>query len=337
VEFNMRKLIKIFTITHFIFLIPWFVYAQNNKEANYHVLDSAVTTWVQSGKLVSAELLITDNGKIDFNRSYGATNLNSIWQIKSMTKPITATLILKLAEQEKLSLDDPITKYIPEFAGDKRVTIKNLLNHTSGYKNLMDWKKHPGTNQKDWITDWAKEQPNATYGEFAYSDFNYGALGYIIAVVTGEKLETYTVDEILKPLNMNDSYTWFTPDSTWASRVNNRYYWDKEKKSNIPYWTNKEEHQWPFFTGYGGIYSTAQDYAKFMQSWLDKPFKEALKSDGKNEYGYGWRLSGPVFYHGGFEGTVALAFPSGKILVFMTHSVGNTHYDELLNLLSNFE
>ena len=56
-----------------------------------------------------------------------------------------------------------------------------------------------------------------------------------------------------------------------------------------------------------------------------------------NGYGYGWRLSGPVFYHTGYDGTMALAFPSGKILIFMTHSVGNTHYNELLNLLSNFE
>lgn len=93
------------------------------------------------------------------------------------------------------------------------MTIKNLLNQTTGYANEMDWKKHPGTNQKEWITNRAKEKPNAIYGEFAYSDFNYGALGYIIAIVTGKKLETYTENEILKPLKMNDSHTWFTPDS----------------------------------------------------------------------------------------------------------------------------
>lgn len=330
---------KVKFLVAIISLVSIYGFAQNNEESSYQVIDSAITSWVQSGKLVSAELLITNNGKTDFNKAYGATELNAIWQIKSMTKPITATLVLQLEEQGKLSLDEPLTKYLPEFAGDKRVTIKNLLNHTSGYKDQMDWQKHPGSNQKDWITNWAKEPPNATYGEYAYSDFNYGALGYIISLVTGEKLESVTENEILNPLGMKESYTWFTPDSTWAPKVQTRNYWDKSKQTNIPYWTNKEEHQWPFYTGYAGIYCTARDYAKFMQSWLDNPYEKALKTDNPNGngYGYGWRLSGPVFYHTGYDGTMALAFPSGKILIFMTHSLGNTHYYELLYLLSNFE
>jgi len=336
----MREFIKIFTIVNFIVCFSTFVSAQNNEQANYHALDSAVTSWIQTGKLVSAELLITNNGKIDFDKAYGNTKPNAIWQVKSLAKPFTATLILKLAEEGKLSLEDPLTKYIPEFAGDKRVTIKNLLNQTSGYKNEMDWKKHLGTNQKDWITHWAMEQPNATYGEFAYSDFNYGALGYIIAVVTGENLETFTEQEILKPLQMTNSYTWFTPDSTWASRVNPRYYWDNEQKTNVPYWTNKEMHQWPFYTGYGGIYSTAKDYAKFMQSWIENPFEEALKINGKNGYGYGWYISGPIFWVPGRDGAIAFAFPSGKALVFMTHSVDtadNNYRKDLFELLQQFE
>ena len=138
---------------------------------------------------------------------------------------------------------------------------------------------------------------------------------------------------------MKESYTWFTPDSTWASKVNTRYYWNKDKKINIPYWTNKEEHQWPFYTGYGGIYSTANDYAKFMQSWLDNPFEDGLKTDNLNGngYGYGWYISGPLFYHGGVEGTVAFAFPSGKILIFMTHSVGNSTFWDLQKLIANWD
>jgi CubicO group peptidase (beta-lactamase class C family) len=330
---------KIKLLVAIISLVSIYGFGQNKVESSYHVLDSTITSWVQSGKLVSAELLITDKGIIDFNKAYGATELNSLWQIKSMTKPITATLILQLEEEGKLSLDDPVTKYLPEFAGDKRVTIKNLLNHTSGYKDQMDWKKHPGTNLKDWITNWAKEKPNATYNEYAYSDFNFGLLGYIITVITDEKLAAYTEKKILNPLGMKESYTWFTPDSTWASRVQTRNYWDTGKQTNIPYWTNKEEHQWPFYTGYGGIYCTARDYAKFMQSWLDNPYEKALKINEPNGdgYGYGWRISGPVFYHTGYDGTMALAFPSGKTLIFMTHSLGNTHYYELLYLLSNFE
>lgn len=90
-------------IASFTLFILSFVSAQNDKEVNYHALDSAVTSWIKKGQLVSTELLITKKGKIDFNKAFGVTKLNAIWQIKSLAKPITATLILKLAAESKLS------------------------------------------------------------------------------------------------------------------------------------------------------------------------------------------------------------------------------------------
>ncbi len=333
-----------FILLILIFSLTTVLQAQELKShERYNVIDSTINSWVISGKLVSSELLVVDKGETVFHKAYGDTEVNSIWQIKSMTKPITATTALILVEKGELSLDDKVSKYIPEFSGHEFTKIKNLINHTTGYDYMVTGWNGVDYGFKEWIKKIASTKPNQPFGKFQYSDFNIAALGYIVSVVSGQAIDKFTQESVLKPLGMNDTYTWFTPDSTWASRVNNRYRWNKEERSNELIWTPKEMHQWPFYKAAGGIYTTARDYARFMQSWLDyelltrETVIDQLNIGCQNGFGGGWYISGPVFYHGGYDGTEAYALPDNRIIIMMAHSIGNNHKSEFRNLLNKID
>ena len=82
----------------------------------------------------------------------------SIWSVKSMSKPFTATAILMLEEEGKLSLDDRVQQYIRGFAGDDRISIRHLLTHTSGYDGLGNTASF--STLSEWVADWASQPPS---------------------------------------------------------------------------------------------------------------------------------------------------------------------------------
>lgn len=313
-------------------------------------------SWVEHGDLVGAELLVIRGGETLLHQAYGwkdreagaPMHINSIFSLASLTKPVTALAVLILVSEGELALDDPVSRHIPDFQGEPRATVRDLLAQTSadggghgdGAYNVYEF-----PTLAAWVADWATTEATADYGQFTYSNFNYAALGYIAERVSGVGLGEFVTDRILRPLGMNDSFVSFSPDSSWADRVPVSYVWSTESDRYEVFWTPDRAQRWSFFPGALGLWGTAEDYARFVTFWLnlgvagghrlvsEEMIRAALQPqgfrDGEAVYGFGWFVDAlrteddlPLsFWHGGGDGTLALVYPSDRgIVVYLSQS-----------------
>ena len=168
----------------------------------------------------SGSVLIARGGKVLLSKGYGLANreLNvpnttrTKFRLGSITKQFTATAIVQLAQQGKLSLDDPASKYVPEsHEGWKKVTIRHLLRHTSGIPSFTGFPeyrtfKYLATTPTELIARFKDKplefEPGA---EYRYSNSGYYLLGDIVAKVSGMTYESYLQKNIFEPLGMADS------------------------------------------------------------------------------------------------------------------------------------
>ncbi|MGK2963697.1 MAG: serine hydrolase domain-containing protein [Gemmatimonadaceae bacterium] len=313
-------------------------------------------SWIDHGDLVGAEVLVIRRGATLLHQAYGWNNreagapmeVNSIFSLASLTKPVTALAALILVDEGKLSLDSPVSQYIPNFRGEPRATVQDLLAHTSGdggEHGNGGYNVYEFSSLSAWVEDWATSEASATYSEFSYSNFNYAALGYIIERVSGVGLGEFVTERILRPLGMNNSFVSFTPDSAWADRVPASYVWSSESNRYEVFWTPDRPQRWDFFPGALGLWGTAKDYARFVTLWLDlgvaggrqlvsaDVIRAALEPhgfrNGEPVYGFGWfvdalRTEGDLplsFWHGGGDGTLALVYPGDQgIVVYLSQS-----------------
>ena len=192
------------------------VYAQN--------LDNQFDALLQDNYTVGkpgVSALVYKEGKVIYRKAFGMANLEldvpmkpeNVFELGSITKQFTSVSILMLMEQGKLSLDDEITKYLPDYpTKGKRITIHNLLNHTSGIKSYTDLPNFRATARTDQspkeIIDIFKDEPmDFDPGEkWQYNNSGYIVLGYIIEKVSGKSYADFISDNIFVPLKMNNSY-----------------------------------------------------------------------------------------------------------------------------------
>lgn len=312
---------------------------------------------IDEGELIGAEILIIESKKETFHKSFGWADKEadeylkneSIWTVMSMTKPFTATAILMLIDEGKLSYEDSITKYIPDFKGNSQITIRDLLIQSSGDDGKHGNGGHNVTEFEsldDWVGDWAQQESTGVYGEFTYSNFNYGALAYVVQKISGKAIDEFFKERIIKPLDLQNTYVKFGSNLKWAKNVPSRYQWNDASGSYDKFWTNKEEPSWRFLSGSLGLWMSARDYATFMQMWLDKgkfngqkilresTVEDALKihvnaySEEHFGHGYGWFIEDNplVFRYGGSAGGLAKGIVSDEILmVFLTHCGNGKH------------
>lgn len=169
-----------------------------------------------------AAVLIAKKGKVIYQKAIGMADMelnvplrpDHVFRIGSVTKQFTAAAILRLAEEGKLALEDDLTKFIPDYPTQgKRITVEQLLNHTSGiksYTNMEEWDAQ--TRRKDFtpaeLVDYFKNQPmEFEPGEdWNYNNSGYILLGVIIEKVTGKTYAGYIEEQFFKPLGMKNSY-----------------------------------------------------------------------------------------------------------------------------------
>jgi CubicO group peptidase (beta-lactamase class C family) len=312
-------------------------------------IDAMLRQAVEAGEIPGAVALIARNGKIVFHKAYGMSDLqdkkpfekDAIFRIASQTKAITATAVMQLWEQGKFGLDDPISKYIPEFTDTgvidtfneadstfttnplkQPITIRHLITHTSGigYGMIDGDDRFRKIYQKAGIID-AFTIENKTIGanvkklarlplhhepgaEWTYSE-GLDVLGYLVELLSGMPLNEYFRTRILDPLGMND--TWF--------------YLPEEKAARLVPVQHKEDGKWEvftsaqfepdypikgaktFFAGGAGLSSTADDYAKFLQMYLNHGMyngdrllsRTTIRSIMENQIGDLW-AGGPKDY-----------------------------------------
>tara|TARA_R110002049_G_scaffold305515_1_gene502287 strand:+ start:65250 stop:66506 length:1257 start_codon:yes stop_codon:yes gene_type:complete len=279
-------------------------------------IDAMLKEAISDKEIPGAVALIARNGKIVFHNAYGMADNKSrktmekdaIFRIASQTKAITSTAVMILWEEGKFRMDDPISKYLPEFGkaqildtfnesdstystkpAENQITIRHLITHTSGigYGMIDGDDRFRKIYQKAKVVD-AFTSKDISIGDnikklaqlplhhepgekFTYSE-GLDVLGYFVEVVSGMPFDEFLRTRIFDPLGMND--TWF--------------YLPKKKHDRLVSVQSKNDGKWKrfedsrfeidypirgakrFFSGGAGLSSTAKDYATFLQMYLNE-------------------------------------------------------------------
>lgn len=252
---------KQFIITTILVVISNLTFAQKSKQ-----IDELLTTYEKVNQF-SGSVLVAEKGKIIFEKSYGYKNAEkgekntneSQYKIFSTTKIFTATVILKLEEQGKLSLNDKLSKYFPDFPKGDSITIKNMLSHTSGIQDESDTEK---TINEETLLKTLSEKPLSFSPNkgWAYSNSNYYLLGYIIKKVTGLDYDKAIEEFILKPLKMTASGFHFNELKSENKALGYEFIDGKNSNKALLF---KTDH--PFAAG--AMYSTVGDMYKFSEAF----------------------------------------------------------------------
>lgn len=166
----------------------------------------------------SASVAIVEDGKIVYTHGYGMARLDPAtasepwmrYSVGSISKQFTAAAILLLAQQGKLSLEDPVAKYFPDLTDAKNITIRMLLSHTSGYQDFWpeDYVMPPmmkATDPQHILNVWGKKPLDFAPGtRWQYSNTNFVIAGLIVEKLSGEPLFTFLQKNIFTPLHMQD-------------------------------------------------------------------------------------------------------------------------------------
>ena len=161
-------------------------------------------------KAYGAAELSTDIGHIHPTRSSRAASVSTRFAIGSISKEFTAAAILVLADRGQLSLDDTVSKYLPQLTGASHITIRELLNHTSGYLDYFLQEYIPARMQRPTSVDailkaWAQRPLAFLPGkDWQYSGTNYVIAGRIVEKITGEPYEKFLEDNVLRPIGITD-------------------------------------------------------------------------------------------------------------------------------------
>src|SRR5580700_7506221 len=183
-------------------------------------VDRIATQVLESTGVPSASIAVVQHGKLVYTHAYGSARVATAssaavpatpemrYSIGSISKQFTATAILLLQEQGKLSLDDPIGKYIPGLTRGNEVTIREILSHTSGYQDywpedyVMTTMTGPESAQQI-IDTWGKKPLDFEPGtEWQYSNTNFVIAGRVVEVVSGKNYWDFLSEHIFRPLGM---------------------------------------------------------------------------------------------------------------------------------------
>lgn len=250
-------------------------------------IPARMKSFVERGAMAGAVTLIARRGAVVSLEAVGYQDLDSkkpmradtIFDIRSVTKPVTAIGVMILMEEGKLALNDPVEKYLPEFGAARqarnsphKVTIHQLLTHTSGLPSTRPAEIADITIRRDRtlsevVTFLSKQEPDLEPGtQFRYNSGGYATLGRIIEVVSGKSYEQFIRERIFVPLGMKDSFFFIPPAK--QNRVASIYRLQNGRLSKweeIEDYSRKAKYPGPEF----GMYSTASDLAALCQMMLD--------------------------------------------------------------------
>jgi len=280
-------------------------------------LDAVLQQWIEQKKLPGMVAIVVRNGQIVYHKALGQADpthhrpmkTDAIFRIASMTKAITSTAVMMLYEEGKFGLDDPVSRYIPEFKNPRviqdfhwkdtsyttrparsEITVRQLLSHTSGisYGVIANEERFSAINAKAGITDLFTTQPvqladnirrlarlplQHDPGEKWTYGLNTDVLGYLVEIWSGKPLDIFFRERIFEPLGMQDTY-FYLPDA--------------KKERLVPVLKPDSTRQWvhypvtfydpeypaqgakTYFSGGAGLSSTARDYALFLQMLLNE-------------------------------------------------------------------
>jgi CubicO group peptidase (beta-lactamase class C family) len=214
-------------------------------------------------------------GKADIAAGRPMTSDTVHW-IASMTKPVTAVAVLMLQDAGKLSVDDPVAKYIPELAKAATadgmvhtITLKHLLTHSSGLAESTKEERDAAKSLSDLMPGFsARPLQFAPGSRWQYCQSGINTLGRIVEVVSGESFPAFLQKRLFTPLGMSD--TTFYPDPTQVARLATAY--KREGEALVPTrlpWDFDPANAGHYAAPNGGLFSTAGDYGRFCRMLLN--------------------------------------------------------------------
>ena len=245
--------------------------AEGFSPARFARVTQFVKDLATPGGYLGAVSLVARNGRIVDWRASGHRDLartsamkpDTIFRIYSMTKPVASVALLILLDEGRIgSLDDPIDKYLGEFAGRHvAVTIRHILTHTSGFAGATEAMER-SADLKSYGEAAGRLAPLGYAGErFEYNAVNTEVASRLVEVVSGTTFDAFLRERIFAPLRMAD--TGFTVPADKLSRLADMTTTDS--KGRLASYEVPAPMLRPYFCGAGGLYSTAGDYARFCQ------------------------------------------------------------------------
>ena len=328
-------------------------------------MDGLIAMAISEKKLPGCVVLIGRPEGIAWLKAYGDKRLeperesmtdDTVFDLASLTKPLaTATSIMKLVEQGKLSLDDSVSKHIPEFGveGKEAITIRDLLVHRSGLipdNSIRDYDDGP-LKAKERLFALKLSAPIGS--KFMYSDVNFMVLGEVVARVSGQPLNEFSHREVFAPLGMSE--TMYLPTESLRQRA-------APTEQREGRWMQGEVHDPRAYklggvAGHAGLFGTARDLARYatdalaginhdqsrvlkQETWRTMTTRQTIEGTDrqgqptKDVRGLGWDMqsrysinrgtksSPSAFGHGGFTGTALWIDPEKKrYVIFLSNRV----------------
>jgi len=331
--------------------------------------DEQINLAVKDGLIPGAVLEIGHDGKVVYRKAYGeralipqreAMTIDTIFDAASLTKVIaTTSSIMKLFEQGKIRINDPVTKYLPEFQGGKSdISIRNLMTHFSGLRPDLDLK--PAWSGYDTgIQRALADKPTRPPGvRFVYSDINFILLGEIVHRLSGQMLSDFARENVFQPLGMDD--TMFLPPASLRPRIAPT---EIDPATGQPLRGVVHDDTARYMggvAGHAGMFTTADDLAKFAQMMLD----HGQAANGKRLFsantvekfttpqspadqpilrGLGWDIDSPFssnrgelfpigsYGHTGFTGTSVWIDPYSRTYVILLTNFVHPHRGKSLS------
>ena len=324
------------------------------SEVDFTAIDRLMRQAVADHKIPGGVVLIGHNGQVVYRKAFGSRSLeptqepmtvDTIFDLASLTKCIaTATSVMKLIQVGRVRLNDPVAIYLPEFAqnGKQDITVRELLTHFSGLAPDLELKA-PWQGRDAAYAMVMQQKPLYPPGSrFVYSDINFVTLGFLVEKVTGMGLSDFAEQNIFAPLDMHE--TRFLPPAAWFSRVAPTQYdeYDKMLRGVVH---DPTARRMGGVAGHAGLFSTADDLAKYAQDMLTgftvlsestvtKMSTPQQPANAASLRGLGWDIDSPFatnrgellpvgsFGHTGFTGTSVWIDPiTQTYIILLTNSV----------------
>lgn len=297
-----------------IILVCWLAFFAGSVTAQTLVTREKVRTidsllsYLYQEKRFMGSVCIREQGKTVFNKAYGIigdknnkpvpANTGSKYRIGSISKTYTAVMIMQLAEDRKLSLDDKLSKYFNQIPNADKINIRQLLNHQSGlynFTNDLQWRsQYTPVSKKEMLAAFAEDKPDFEPGtKTAYSNTNYMLLGYIIEQVTGKSFNENLQQLICKKLGLKNTSL---PDGGTDISKNEAFSFMLQEDET---WERIEEIHVSASDAAGGMIAPVEEVSLFFEALIQNKLLEAsavqqmLPVQGENaitsinSYGYG--------------------------------------------------
>lgn len=307
-------------------------------------------------------VLVVDNGEVIYRKAFGYANFKtkdsltpfSVFQLASVSKQFTAISILQLYEQGKLSLQDPVSKFFPDFPY-KNITLQLLLSHRSGLPNYVYFSEEYYTEKNKQLTNGklmellSKHKPQLYFEpdkKFNYCNTNYCILASVVEKVSGISFAQYVSKNLLEKVGLEYSFISTPSNATQKKLLVTGY--DENNQESVPDYMDG-------LLGDKGVYSSVIDLKKWDDALYNgsviqmKTLQLAMKPAnndmiGGRNYGYGWRIkmladNTPVYYHGGWWkgfNTFSMRNPADKSAIIILSNHVNGSFNNITSFIPVF-